>query len=135
MNLEAIQNAVKSRFKTEIEDGQSLATQYDNDGDFTRPEDGMWARLNFGPLAAAQTTVGSTKTFRRPGLLVVQLFAPIKSGTKNLAEMADLIEAAFRSVTDTGVTFRTPFTTNVGRVRDTWQYNVTCPFFADDVSS
>ena len=134
MDWDAIDDVIRAKFKV-LADAQSWQVQYDNDGSFSPPKDEVWARLHLLPGVDAQQDLGDAKTTRSPGLMVVQLFAPLRIGTDAMKKVAQLIRAEFKQQTANGVTWRTPFPTNLGRVRDGWQYNVTCPYFSDDVES
>lgn len=134
MNSEAIANAIRSRFKTQIADVESLATQYDNQK-FDNPDNTKWCRLTIKCGQTYQVSIGSPtgNRDRTPGVMIAQLFCPVGDGDGGLREVADAIREAFRRVTDTGVTFKTPSINEVGRNGAEWQINVNCPFYADDI--
>lgn len=134
MDWDALDDVIRQKWGV-LADAEAIPTQYDNDGSFTIPKDELWVRLNIQPSTEFQTDLGETKTSRTLGLLIVQIFMPLVTGTDAGRKLAQLVRAEFRMQTANGVTWRTPFATNVGRVRDAWQYNVTCPFFSDDVES
>jgi len=134
MNNESIANAIRSRFKTQVADAIPLSTQYDNH-DTDNPDETSWCRLTIKTGKAQQVSIGnpSAQRYRTPGVMIAQLFCPIGKGDSELKGLADSIIAAFRGVTDTGVTFRTPYMNEVGRKDADWQINVVCPFYADDI--
>jgi len=138
MTPEAIANAIRSAFKTNIADANSLLTLYDNqdEGTFDKPDNAMWCRLSIRDGDNNQVATGGSggNTFRRSGVMIAQLFSPLGLGDKDQREMAGKIEAVFRCTTISSVKFRTPDMNTVGRTQggDEWQVNVTCPFYAND---
>jgi len=125
-----IHNAIRSRFKTLIEDGQSLATVYDNDGQSPPTDNSMWCRFYIRDSAGQRLTVG-VKNYRRSGLAVAQLFGPAGQGDGELIEMVDAIVAAFTSVSIGGVRYLTAYQQPVGLEEWRHQINVLCPFEAE----
>jgi hypothetical protein len=129
--FEAIANAVRTRFGTEVEDALSIPVQYDN-APFSKPADSTWIRLSVLPELAFQAEAGSGKRFHIPLRAVAQIFVPIETGDQVALELADSITSSFRATTASNVTYRTPSVTNVGRV-DRWhQVNVSIPAYAQD---
>ncbi len=134
MTFEALANIIRSRFKTQIADVLSLFTQYDNQK-ADNPDNEIWCRLTIGFGESTQVANGGVgnNTFRTPGVMTAQIFAPMGMGEKGSYVIADAIKTAFRCVTDSGVVFRTPSIQRIGRVENSWQVNVNCPFHADDI--
>ena len=130
MTYTEIHNAIRSRFKTLIEDGQSLATVYDNDGQSPPTDNSMWCRFYIRDSAGQRLTVG-VKNYRRSGLAVAQLFGPAGQGDGELIEMVDAIVAAFTSVSIGGVRYLTAYQQPVGLEEGRRQINVLCPFEAE----
>ena len=141
LDFEAMMNVIRGRFKSQIEDIESVPTQYDN-APFTRPTTGLWIRLSIVNGESNQVDLGNVKTFRGVGLMVASIFAPIHTGDKASLALADKIATSFRSLNIFGVRFRTPSINNVGEGRqgnaregrrgNLWQTNVVCPFQADN---
>lgn len=135
-NWEAIFNTIRKRFQEQVVDliSPALPTAFDN-APFTRPDNSQWARLSIQAGERIQQDFGSsTKRFRNTGMMTVQIFVPLEKGDKAALEAADFVDGVFRSVTDAGVVFRSPFITPVGRIEKEWQVNVTCPFYADIIA-
>ena len=130
MTYTQIHNAIRSRFKTLIEDGQSLATVYDNDGQSPPTDNSMWCRFYIRDSAGQRLTVG-VKNYRRSGLAVAQLFGPAGQGDGELIEVVDAIVAAFTSVSAGGVRYLTAYQQPVGLEEGRYQINVICPFEAE----
>ncbi len=130
-DFEALTNAIRTKFGTDVEDALSLPVQYDN-APFTQPADSAWIRLSILPERAFMAEIGTTKRFHIPVLSVASIFTPVETGDQPALSIADSITAAFRATTEGGITYRTPYVTNVGR-SDKWhQINVTIPAYAQD---
>jgi hypothetical protein len=125
-----IHNAIRSRFKTQIEDGESLTTLYCNDGQAAPADNSMWCRFYILDSPGKRLTVG-VKNYRRPGVAVAQLFGPLGQGDGALIEMADAIATAFTSVSADGVRYLTAYQQPVGLEGGQYQINVICPFEAE----
>ncbi len=135
MTREALANAIRSRFKTEVADAQSLATIYDNDPSDPPTDNSLWCRLTVLDGETRRITVG-VKQYRMVGVAIVQLFGPVGDGTQALSILADAIVTAFRDVTAAGVRYGVPSVQNLGRLEEGhYQMNVTCPFTADTVEA
>jgi len=134
MAWDALFNTIRSRFKTQVADALSLPTQYDNQ-EYENPDDGNWCRLTIMPGETMQASIGSPSGNRERtvGAMIAQLFAPLSHGDGDILEIAESIRAAFKRVTDGAVTFRTPYLVRRGRQIDSWQINVVCPFYSDDI--
>lgn len=125
--------AIRSRFKAEVADAQSVPTQYDGDRQFTPPEDARWARWTVLP-GESQMVELAGKNYRTRGVAIAQVFVPLDRGVQPALALADQIKTAFRSVEQGGVHFRTPSIANAGRDEQWLRVNVTCPWYADDVA-
>jgi len=136
-SFEAIHNAARSLYKTSIVDVYSVQTQWDNApldiDDSSLGTYNCWSRFNIRPGLTDITELGETKTYRTPGIVIIQLFSKIEEGDRDALRLADKIKETFRSVTTSGVHFRTPYISNSGRTDNKWwQINVYCPFYSDD---
>jgi len=126
----ATHNAIRSRFKTQIEDVRSVSVTYDNGPD-THPDDETWIRFTIRPGGSAAIEVGPSSPVRTVGVAIAQIFVPVEAGDKVGLDHATAILAAFSQQTAGGVQYKTPTWRVVGREpRDSkwWQINVTCPF-------
>lgn len=133
MTHESMANAIRTRFKTQIADAQSLPTQYDNQK-YDNPDNVLWCRLTikFGESLQVASGGASGNRYRTSGIMYAQLFSPLGKGDKDQLHLADIIKSAFRCVTDSGVKFKTPSIKPKGRFGKEWQVNIECPFYADD---
>lgn len=134
MSWETIENAITSRFKTQVADALSIDVHYDNQ-EFTEPYDTKWIRLLVRPGDTERMSYGgSTNRFRTHGVAIAQIMVPAGEGVEPAKEIADTIAAAFRSVTAGGVVYGVPYQQSVGRSgKQEWQLNVTCPWHADEL--
>jgi len=139
MTNEAIANAIRSRFKAQVADLIPLPTQYDNQ-DLANPDNATWCRLTIKTAASRQVSIGnpSAQRYRTHGVMIAQLFAPLGSGVGELRGIADKVVLAFRGKTDGGVTYASqdkdcPSVEGGWQREDSWQINVVCPFYADDI--
>ena len=120
----------------QIEDTLSVPTQYDNDGAFEKPTDNStWVRFSVMFGDSTQTTLGSQREFRTPGIAHAAIHAPLGLGDKAALEVADAINAAFRSITVSGIVFTTPRAPQHQRDGAAWVLIVQCPFHVDDTQS
>lgn len=135
LTYEKIGNLIRSRVKTQIEDGQSVEVLYDNmdEAAFTKPTDAAWVRAALLPGEATQRTFGgSTNRFRKVGVLHITVYNPIEKGDKVNRELADAVVDAFRNVSASGVVFKTPSLGVAMRDGMWWRQTITCPYYADD---
>lgn len=134
MTHEDLHNAIRSRMDAQVAVPESVAVQYDNEGE-APPSDAVWIRCAVQVGRSEQADMGSTTVRERTvGVVMAQVFCPADEGDQPGLEMADKIKAAFRRVTAGGVTYRVPSIEPQGRDGKWWQINVTVPFYSDDVS-
>jgi hypothetical protein len=98
-----------------------------------------WIRAAIRTTTTEQTAMGGSgpdsHRYRIRGTLLLALFDASEKGDGVLLELADRIVNTFRSVTVQNVVFRTPNVTTVGRIGGSWQVNVSCPFYSDEVGA
>lgn len=134
MNILETAKALGARFDTEIANPLSLPTQYDNmtlELDPSAGDDLIWCRFSIEWASNFQTTIGvpGNNRFRRLGNAVAQLFIRLDQGDSTILELADTIEAKFRSLTINSLVLKTPDTFRIGNTDDGYyQVNVVCPF-------
>lgn len=126
---------VASRFDT-LNQSLGLTALYDNGPDDSEPPiDEQWVRFSIvhGTQQAVEH-VGSQLRYRTVGIAYATLRGPIEQGERDLIRMGDTIADAFRSVSDRGVTFRTPLVRANRREGPWWRVDVTCPFSWDEIA-
>ena len=85
MSFSTITNSIRGDFKTRVEDGLPVLTQYDN-MNIPDAEEVLWIRMTIIPNTSSQVTLGATARFRNPGIMIVQilLLSRIKTILKKL---------------------------------------------------
>ncbi len=131
MTYEAVHNAIRGRFATEIAAKHNLTTIYDNDQTAAPTDGSKWCRFTIRDGANNRITLGSGE-YRGGGLAIAQLFDVSGKGDKDLLELADAIVTAFRGVSLAGVRFerngQTPEVEVVGESEGLYQINVIVHF-------
>ena len=133
---QVVEDAIRSRFNTQITIGQNVITIFDNQ-DIEPPTIGQWIRFTVTPGETEQVEFGIKKRFRQFGMAVAQIMDEIGKGTKDINLLINSINTSgiFRSVSVGGVIYRTPSVLRVGRVGNFYQVNCLIPFYADDVET
>jgi len=95
----------------------------------------IWARFLVVIASERAMDIGdSVKTFRVIGQLVVQLFAPLGSGTMEIRGKADDLAVVFRNWCGETVRCREATINDIGDDRNGWyQINVTISFQSDSL--
>jgi hypothetical protein len=115
-----------------------VLTEYQNET-FTKPGSTTnvpiqtWARFFIFGGEERQLDIGSElKSFRTPGEIVVQLFAPLNTGTIVIRDYADIIAGLFRNWCGATVTCREATIQDIGADGFGWyQVNIRIPFKTD----
>jgi hypothetical protein len=140
--ISTIHHAIESRFSTLIsaggDGGSSVPTLFGNDN-AAHPESGTWARVTISQAARDRRDTGAAAVRSRTvGVLLVELFAEIGTGTQAILDLADRVLVAFDSEHASGITYRTPRIQGAStpdRFGKWARVTVECPFFADDLTS
>lgn len=127
------ENAARQRFDTVVVAKNDLAVEYPN-AKFKVPDNKLWMRWTFIPGEQQQASIGSAKTYRTPGVMIVQIFVPRDTGTALVRQWTNTIENAFLSVSAGGIQWKTPHVEVIGNRGGWWQTNVVCPFYFDQLS-
>ena len=138
-NQQKLHDVVRKRFADEF--GDEFIVCYDN-APFEQPDNEMWIRWSVSNGDTYRVSIGaSTSRYRHSGVAGAQIFSVLGKGTRDALILADRIVAKFLSITDktsvpgNSVVFRTPTITHVGRSDSQWwQINVSCPFYADEIT-
>lgn len=133
-SLEALHKAIQGRFETQVATPESLLVEYDNGPPVDKKTASLWARLSVRPGEARQLTIGtgtSSRSFRIPGIVAVQIFVSVTTGFDVIQDLADKIRIQFQGVSAGGVLYRSPTQINVGRQGGFWQVNMNIPFQTD----
>jgi hypothetical protein len=140
MSSQVIYTELRTRYMT---GWTPVITQYPNET-FVKPGDvdprtntkvpmQIWARFTVDCGEEKQMDIGSeVKTFRTPGELIIQLFAPLNTGTFTIRGSAKSIADMFRNWYGNTVTCRESSIQDIGSDGFGWyQINVRIPFKTD----
>ncbi|MFZ5018129.1 phage tail terminator-like protein, partial [Klebsiella pneumoniae] len=97
MTFTEIRNAVISRMAAQTAIA-SDAVDYPNGPVFDPSNRDIWARLTNIAGQAGATEIGDGPVVHRTGLLIIQLFVPVGSGTLLISRTADKSKRAARTV-------------------------------------
>ena len=75
----------------------------------------------------------STPLHRNYGLINVNFFLPLGSGTNAGRVLADTAAAIFRDQSFSGITCRSPLVKNIGEVEGWYVINMNCFFYHDEI--
>lgn len=89
MTFEEIRQTIVGRMVTFTGIEQSRIDYPNQPQRFTPPESGLWCRLSIQHGTSFFTGVGDKPCTRRPGLIVIQCFAYLQKGTKDLNQLTD----------------------------------------------
>jgi len=101
----------------------------------TPPQGSAWVRGTVQEGESRTVEIGSQKTIRNRGVLLLQCFAPILTGDSALYALLDVAVNGYRNKTDSGVLYRTPSLQPLRRDGEWWQRNVNVPYYFDDQDS
>jgi len=134
MGHSADAQTIRQRFAAEWPNVQpNVPVTYGDSETPDHPDDQSWVRLTVLSGDQNQVSMGQLRRFRRPGVVVVQIFVPAGSGDGEARELADSVASVFQGRTINGVIFRGTGLNRVG-VDGAWvQYNATTPYQADDL--
>lgn len=99
-----------------------------------QPDDSSWCRLVVRGAREQQASLGGagTKQFRNFGLVMIQIYTPMRSGHAAGRVLADTAAAIFRAQAFSGITCRAASVIELGKIDGGWnQTNVDIPYFRD----
>ena len=104
MNINEAKVAILNAFNAAWADRQPVDT--DND-DFNEPQGEPWARIVIRTQPTSQDTLGriGNRKFLRVGIVFLQLFAPVKTGTYDLDILAEEMRELFEGTRLGGIWF------------------------------
>lgn len=135
LDLASAAAVLRSRFHEVATTLHSVTVQYDGEEQVEQDPTGLWARFTVlhGDQRAVEH-VGASRLYRTVGLGSALIFVPLEAGEREALRLADQIADHFRSVSDRGVTFKTPLVSGTQRAGAWWQVVVTCPFQWDEIA-
>jgi hypothetical protein len=123
---------IRTRWKTLIEEGLGLPTEFPN-RKIKPPEGKLWCKVSILEGEDVRQSV-VPKRFRTPGVVICQIFDTPGKGDTEARQMADAIKAEFRAVTVSGVKFKTASIKVLGIQGPYFQINVSITFHVDDTA-
>ena len=132
MSYAGERNAIVGRFNSHWNARTPVA--WPNWG-FTVPDRGAWVRLAILNGDATQRSIGNpgANVHRHVGVITVQVFVPIDSGTHTARDLADDAAAIFRNQRFDGIRCDVPSVREVGPDDIWFQVNMSCPFRRDEL--
>lgn len=109
---------------------QYPAQNQDSSGVFKPPADGLWCRLNIQHATAYMAGMADQPYTRKPGIIVVQCFARLRTGMRGLNELADALEAHFAYWTEGDLECIEASQVDAGEYEGFYQINVNIRFRA-----
>lgn len=125
-------NTIRSRFQTKIVDVQGIPVIWDNSDD-DLPATGLGVRFAIRFGGTRMRALGA-RDYQTSGLAFAMIFDRMNTGDKASLDLVDAIDAEFRAVTDSGVTFMAPTPRVIGRSGGRWQTNMVIPFVYHEVA-
>lgn len=95
MTYEQIRLAVKSRMATFTGIAQERIDHQNQPEVFATPATGLWCRLVIQHATAFMAGMADKPHTRRPGLITIQCFARVRTGTKAINDLTDALIAHF----------------------------------------
>ena len=129
MTLEEIRNAVITRMtaQTAIASGD---VRYPNDKTYDPTGKAIWARLTNIPGLAGANEIGNGPVVHRTGVLIIQIFVPVGSGSLLITRTADKLRELFEFKTDGRLEYFAVSAVDAGE-SDGWaQINILIPYRA-----
>jgi len=132
LNADAIGDALRTYFKSQVATPQALAAQYD-DLPFVRPNDSSRVRLTVRSGGSFQTEISgiASGTHRSAGVLLVDVAVPLGTGEVELLRLVDAVDAALQSVNVQGIELLAPEVSRGTHQGSEWRISVSCPWSAD----
>ena len=134
MSFSQARNIIQDKFKTEVVVSQPhFPVGFDN----LKAEKSTDGFIQFSILngASALKGLGKKRLFRYPGVISIDIYYPLKKGTKLVDEMADNIEDIFRAKTFSGITCRSVIRNDIGKEDNFWRVNLSYPFYRNKIES
>jgi hypothetical protein len=126
----AAQNiAIESRFHTDW--AAATPVKYDN-VDFTPPVNSVFVEFHIIPADEYPASIGNAVLYRTLGIISINIYAPLNTGSKTLTEYCDTAAVIFRGQSFSSITCRGARITRLGEVEGRFVANVSIEFFRDE---
>lgn len=90
----ALVKGLRLDFKTEIADPRSLPIVFDHEP-FTPPVNAPWLQVSIRCGDSEPIEIGRTRAFRTTGVMFVNVFAPMNSGSALALEISDAVHTRY----------------------------------------
>jgi len=128
MTAKAETIAVESRFATNF----TVCSVKFSNVNFTPIPREAWVEIRVVIADSIKAEIGGG-LHRNAGIISVNVYEPVNTGTAAGKEKADLAAAVFRGQQFSGITCRSPRITEVGEIDEWYVINMSCPFFRDEI--
>lgn len=129
MTLTEIRNAVISRMTAQTAIAQK-DVDYPNGPIFDPSGRSIWARLTNIPGMAGANEIGAGPTVHRTGVLIIQLFVPVGSGSLLITQTADKLTELFEFQDDGRLSYFAVSAVPAGETDGWLQLNIQIPYRA-----
>ena len=120
--------AIESRFATNF---TVCPVKYSNVKYQPTPRQ-AWANIKVVIADSIKAEIGGG-LHRNAGIIGVNIYEPINTGTVAGKEKADNAASVFRDAAFSGITCRSPKITEVGEIDEWYVINMSVPFFRDEI--
>jgi len=132
MSYAAEAASIEARFEDQW--GTTTPVEYDNVQ--YKPTPGTsYVKLEIHTGEGMRASLGETYLERSVGIISMNIFTAINTGTRTGRGLADSAAAVFRGWTTSAITCRTPTITRLGQVGEWFVTNVSVPFYRDETFS
>jgi len=122
-------SAIRSRFNTNW--ASATPVKYDN-ADFTPPANSAFVALEIHNADENPVSIGNGVLYRSSGIISINIYVPINTGTKTLNGYCDTAAAIFRGQQFSGVNCRGARITRLGEIDGRFVANVSVEFHRDE---
>jgi hypothetical protein len=131
MSFEAEAQVIEARFSTEW--GSTTDIKWDN-VDYVPTAGTSYATIEIHNSNANVAGFGGTDMmYRMRGLISINIYVALNSGTRAARVLTDAAAEIFRGVEFSGIVCSAPTIARVGQVEDWFVYNVTVPFYRNEI--
>ncbi len=120
--------AIESRFATNF---TVCSVKYSNVKYDPTPRQ-AWADIKVIIADSIKAEIGGG-LHRNVGIISVNIYEGVNTGTATGKEKADIAAAVFRDAAFSGITCRSPMITEVGEIDEWYVINMSVPFFRDKI--
>lgn len=129
MTLTEIRNAVITRMTAQTAIAKNDVT-YPNGPTFDPTGKAIWARLTNIPGQAGANEIGAGPVVHRTGIVIIQLFVPVGSGSLLITQTADKIREIFEFQNDGKLSYFAVSAAPAGELDGWSQLNLQIPYRA-----